>query len=170
MIPLIALVYLNFTIVAQMASFLILLYILNRVLYKPLLKFLDKRADDIKCSMDEARASEDEAAKVLEQKRQELEQARKEAHGIKSQAKEIAEGEREHIVRNARNEAEQLVGKAHKDIETELARTKDDLKRRAGALAVDIAEDLLRSRLTDEQKKLATASYINELKSDTPEE
>jgi len=165
MAPVIALVYLNFTIVAQMASFLILLYILNRVLYKPLLGFLDKRAADIKRSMDEAKDAMDEASQVLDRSRQELEDARKEAHGIKGQAKGIAEREREHIIEAARAEAQQLVGKARKDVESELERTKDDLTRRAGVLAVDIAERLLRSELTDEQKQLATTTYVSEIES-----
>ena len=162
MMPIIALVYLNSTIVAQMASFLILLWLLNRLLYRPLLKFLDKRSADIKRSIDEAKAAEDEAQEVLDQRRQELEHGRKEAFAIKAQAKEIAESERRHILEGAQAEAEQLTARAMKDIATEIEHNKDELRRQAGALAVDIAERVLRSQLTDEQKQTATAAYISE--------
>jgi len=160
MMPVLALVNLSFTVVVQMLSFLVLLSILNKVLYRPLLRFLDKRADEIKRSMDEAKNSQDEARDVLTQAQKELENSRREANAIKEQAKQIAEGQRDKIVEQAHVQAKQLAEKARKDIETELSQGRDILKRQAGAMAVSIAEKVLRTKLSPEQKQLATAAYV----------
>ena len=165
MIPVIGLVDISFTFVAQMISFLILLYVLNRVLYKPLLKFLDKRSEDIKRSMAQAESTEKEAGVVLDSAKEELEKARAKAHAIKNQAQQIADGESENIVKNARREAEELLARAKKETETELGQAKDELQRKTGLLAVEISERLLRSNLSDDQKRLATATYISEMDS-----
>jgi F-type H+-transporting ATPase subunit b len=160
MMPVIALVNLSFTLVVQMISFLILLYILNKVLYKPLLGFLDKRAEDIKRSMDEAKNSEEGAQEVLVQARKELEESRREANAIKEQAKEIGEGERKKIIDQARADAEHISAKAKKDIETELDQGREFLKQQAGTMAISIAEKVIRTKLNQEQKELATAAYV----------
>ena len=160
MMPVIALVNLSFTLVVQMISFLILLHILNKVLYKPLLGFLDKRAEDIKRSMVDAKNSEKDAQEVLAQAQKELEDSRREASAIKEQAKEIAEGEKQKIIDQARADAEQLSKKAKKDIETELNQGREFLKQHAGTMAVSIAEKVLRTKLNQEQKELATAAYV----------
>ena len=160
MMPVIALVNLSFTLVVQMISFLILLYILNKVLYRPLLGFLDKRAEDIKRSMDDAKNSESNAREVLAQARKELEDSRREASAIKEQAKEIADGEGRKIIELARADAEQISERAKKDIETELNQGREFLKQQAGTMAVSIAEKVLRTKLNPEQKELATAAYV----------
>ena len=56
----------------------------------------------------------------------------------------------------------ELVQRAKQDIATELDQTRDELRRKAGTLAVNIAEKVLRSKLNNEQKELATTAYIAE--------
>ena len=158
----VALVYFNFTIIFQMISFLILVFLLNKFLYKPLLKFLDKRAETIKNTLDRTRKAEQGAKAELERIKKEYDDARRDSYKIREQAKEIAGKEKENIIANAQKEAEFVVDKAKKGIEQKVAQIKEDLRRKVGELAVNIAEKLLRTSLSEKQKKEATSIYVHE--------
>ena len=75
-------VTLNITILSQILSFLFLMWILHKILYKPMLEFLDKRRELIASSLEEAKIARKEAQKLLEDGNQELRQKRLEAHNI----------------------------------------------------------------------------------------
>lgn len=156
-----ALVYLNMTIIFQMINFLILLWILNKFLYKKILATLDKRAEGIKASLDEATRNKEESQEELERIRREYNDAKHESFSIREQAREIAERERERIIRAGRAEHDQIVARAKKDMDQEFERTKDTLRRHVAELSVEIAQKILRSDLSDEQRNRATSDYLD---------
>lgn len=158
----VALVYLNATMAFQIVSFLILLALLNRWLFKPMLAYLDKRAEGIKQTLDEARDTKTEAERDRATASQELDDARRESHHIRAQAREIAESEHERIVERARAESEAIVEQTQREIAQSVEQVRESLRERTGALAIEVAEKLLRGELTEEQKRKATTVYVNE--------
>jgi F-type H+-transporting ATPase subunit b len=156
-----ALVYLNMTIIFQMINFLILLWLLTRFLYKPIIRMLDKRAEQINASLDEAKKNEEESSQQLENIRREFDDAKRESYSIREQAREIAEREKERIVQSGREEYDVIVARAKKDMELELGRAKDNLRRMLGELGVDIAEKILQEDLSEEQRNKATSDYLD---------
>ncbi|KKS92777.1 MAG: ATP synthase subunit b [Parcubacteria group bacterium GW2011_GWE2_43_12] len=104
-------------LIAQAVNFLIVLAVLYRFLYKPLLKFLDERKRRIESSLTEAKRIESEL-KNLEQKRIESDrEARRQAQEIivaaeKEEAKQRFESEKEEAMRSLRQDSARLITQA----------------------------------------------------------
>ncbi len=156
-----ALVYLNMTILFQIFNFLVLLWLLTRFLYKPIINLLDKRAAQIKASLDDAKRNKEESEQELENIRKEYDDAKRESFSIREQARDIAGKERERIIQSGKAAYDEMVARAGKDMELELARAKEDLRRRVGELGVDIARRILQSDLNEEQRNKATSEYLD---------
>ena len=156
-----ALVYLNMTMLFQMFNFLVLLWLLTRFLYKPIIDLLDKRAAQIKASLDDAKRNKEESEQELENIRKEYDDAKRESFSIREQARDIAGKERERIIQSGQAAYDEIVARAGKDMELELARAREDLRRRVGELGVDIARRILQSDLNEEQRNKATSEYLD---------
>ena len=79
LMPLVALVYLNTTIAFQIVSFLLLVSFLNKKLFRPMLEHLDKRAEGIKRTLDEAHKTNALAEADRQAAQNELDGARRES-------------------------------------------------------------------------------------------
>lgn len=160
--PVVALVYLNATLAFQVVSFLVLLAALNKWLFKPMLSYLDERAEGIKKTLDEASVAVENAQTDREAAARELDDARRESYEIRAQARTIAQGERERIIDGARVESEQIVSQTQREIAQSVEQAREALRERVGTLAIDVAEKVLRGELTEEQRRKATTVYLNE--------
>ena len=141
------LITINATMIVQVISFLIFLYIINRVMFRPLRKVMAERnahIEKIKADTSEAqgrfesinrqiKAQEDQARRAAFQLEEELEvQGSQEASGILSAArKEIAEA----------NE------KARNEVNAMLAAAREDIRKESEVLATNIIETILERRL-----------------------
>jgi len=162
LIQTVALVYLNTTMAFQIVSFLILVAILNKKLFRPMLEYLDKRAAGIRGSIEKARETQAAAETDREQARHEIDEARRESYAIRTQAREIAEREHDRILDGARAESEQIIEKTQREIAQSVERARESLREQTASLAIDVAEKVLRGELTDEQKRKATTVYLDE--------
>jgi F-type H+-transporting ATPase subunit b len=128
-------------------SFLIVLAVLLKYLIPPILKAMDKRAQDIKDALDAAEKARAEAQVLIEKHHADLETARKDAMAIIEEGKADANRVRESIVAEARRDAQELAARAKRDIE----RAKEDalvvLKKASVEMAVGIAADLIQKNL-----------------------
>lgn len=158
----IALVYLNTTMAFQIVSFLLLVAFLNKKLFRPMLAYLDKRAQGIKHTLDEAQERKTAAEADREQAERELNGARRESYEIRSQAREIADRERERILDGARADSELVIEKTQREIAQSVELTRESLRERTAELAIDIAEKVLRGELTEAQKRKAATVYLDE--------
>lgn len=159
----VGLVYLNTTIAFQIVSFLILLTLLRKWLFKPMLAYLDKRAEGVKDMLDDVSQAKEAAEADRETATRELDAARGESYAIRAQAREIAGSERERMLDEARAESEALVERTQREIAQSVERARESLSEQTGLLAIAMAEKLLRSDLSDEQKRKATTVYANEM-------
>ncbi len=125
---------LNWTLIANLINFAILLYLMERFLYKPALRYLDRRRARVAAHMEEARKAQEEAEKLAAQRQEALQQAydqarttveeaRAQAEEIIAQAKEDAKTEAARIIENARRQAE----KERAEMEAELRRVYAEL-------------------------------------------
>lgn len=103
-----------FTVIAQVINFFILVWLLKRFLYKPILKAIDTRESKINTELNEAEAKQAEAQKEqleYKEKNEELSQQKKE---VMDRAIAEAEEEREKLIEAARSEAIKLKNKLEK--------------------------------------------------------
>jgi len=131
----------------QMVNFLVLLFILWRLLYKPLVTKMEDRSSAIKRSLEEAQAARLEAQREREEHAQKLQAAYTEAKAIRETALKEAAEEQRKLVDGARAEAARLIADARTEMEQDVRRARQQLRREVSDLAVTVAERLIRKSL-----------------------
>ena len=127
---------LNWTFIANLVNFAILLYLMKRFLFKPALAYLDRRREQIASRMEAARQSEERAEQLATQREQELSVAREQAHRTLEDARARAEETVNEAKGTARQEGERIIAEAQRQIEQEREQMKEDLRRSYAEIAV----------------------------------
>jgi len=144
------LIELNKSLLIQLVNFLVLLIVLYRFLYKPLVSTLEGRSAAIRQQLAEAQAAREEAQRQLAEFESRLQAAQADAQALRERALREAAETRERLTAEARQEAARLLVAAQAQIAQEVRRAKTELRAEVGALAVEIAERLIRKSLRDE--------------------
>src|SRR5438552_937785 len=131
-------------------NFLILLVILQRFLYKPVVAMLDERSRRIRESLAQAETIREETARLEEQSRGILEEARRDGQQILAQANRTAEQIMAEARRQAQAEGERLVERARSDLARERDQAFQDLRQQIADLAVMAAGRVVRRSLDDQ--------------------
>lgn len=130
-------------LIAQIINFLIILYLLKRFMYKPVLDVLKKREIEIKKGL----ANKEEADRLLleaqEKETKILQKAQEKAEKIVSDAKLEANDAKAGIEESARKESERMVEQARLTISQETAEAEERLSRKIGQIAVALLEKSL---------------------------
>ncbi len=129
-------------------TFLVLLALLNRFAWKPLLKFLEERRAAIEKSVDDAKRVTAELQQVQEDSARLLAQARSEAAAIVARSRGDADRFREEMRKTARDDAAAILKNAGREIQLETARALQQLRHEAVDLSVAIASKLLRRNIS----------------------
>ncbi|MBI2528593.1 MAG: F0F1 ATP synthase subunit B [Candidatus Rokubacteria bacterium] len=147
------LINLDRSLIIQAINFLLLLFILSKLLYRPLLAKLEERSQAIKKSLDEAQAARAEAQKQREEHAAKLQAAHAEAQAIRDTALKEASDEQRRLVEAARAEAARLVEGARAEMQQDIRRARQELRQEVGDLAVAVAERLIRKSLREEDHR-----------------
>jgi len=141
------------TIVWQTISFLILLFILAKFAWKPVLKSISERERSIENALDSAEKAKDEMARLTCENEQLLIQARSERDEILKEAKEL----KDQIVLDAKTSAEvegaKMIEKARQEIEHQKALALAEVKNEVSTLALDIARKVLHKNFQDQSNQ-----------------
>jgi len=108
-----------FTVVAQALNFLILVWLMKRFLYKPILNAIDQREKRIAAELADAAAKEAEALKERDAFHLKNEEFEKQRAAMMSKATEEAQAERGRLLDEARKAADALTAKRRKASENE---------------------------------------------------
>ena len=143
-----ALISINGTLIAQLVSFLIYLFILNRIMFRPLQGVMDERESFIeKIKLDTDNKAKEFERLNLEMKALESD-VRKEAFGIRRELEEGGVQEASVILESTRQEIESIKEKMEAKINAQISDAKKHLQKESEALAVNVMEKLLNRRLT----------------------
>jgi len=143
------LVSLDKSLIIQMVNFLLLLFILTKLLYKPFVAKMEERSQAIKKSLEEAQAARAEAQRQREEHASKIQAAHAEAQAIRASALTEAAEEQRRLVEAARVEAARLVESARADLAADLRRARQDLRQEVADLSITVAEKLIRKSLND---------------------
>lgn len=145
-------------------TFLVLLLLLNRFAWKPLLKALDDRKATIEKSVDDAKRATAELQQVQEESARLLAQARAEAAGIVTRSRADADRFREEMRHKAQEDAAVIVKNAEKEIQLETARAVAQIRTEAVDLSVAIASKLLGRNITASDNEALIQDAIGQFK------
>ncbi len=131
-------------------TFLVLLYLLARFAWGPLLKALEERQETIRKSLDDADQATQELARVQQESARIIAEARGEAQSIVAKSRAAAETVREDVKQKAKAEADALVRGAQRQIQLETARAIQQIRHEVVDLSLAVASKLIKKNLTQE--------------------
>ena len=138
-------------LVLQTIAFLLLLWILKRFVYPPLVAMLDRSEDKAKAAEKAATEAEKKANRSLEQISEMLSKARAEANDIVMAAHAQASDVVDAAAKKATDKADALVKQAHDDITQEVEAAKKSLYNETLELVADATGTVLHEKV--DQKK-----------------
>ena len=144
-------------------NFLILVALLFKFLYKPVLKMLDDRKQAIADSLNAATAAREESEAVKASLQAEIIKAREQAETLIATAQKASEDAKKDIMERAQIEAQALSQKARAEIDREKTEAIAQLKKEVASLAVAAATKILKGELDAETQKQITDKYIQEV-------
>ena len=145
------------TFIAQIVNFIILLFILGKFAYKPLMRVLDERRERIANDLGSAEKTRVEAEALKEQYSKQLAEARQEAAAIVDKANKIGAKIQEDSKAQALVEEEQIIASAHQVTELEKEQALAQIRGQVIALATEIAGKVIDQKLNsqDDQAMIA---------------
>ena len=134
-------------------TFLVLVGLLARFAWRPLLQALEARQQTIAKSLEEAQRARQELERIQRESAQMMAQARVEAEGVIARSRADAEALREELKQKARTEAASIVTNAERQIQLETARAVQQIRAEAVDLSVAIASKILRRQVSKEDNQ-----------------
>ncbi len=131
-------------------TFLVLLGLLAKFAWGPLLKALEERQETIRKSLDDADQAKQELERLHQESAQIIAEARGEARSIVAKSRAAAETVREDLKQKAKEEAEALVRGAQRQIQLETARAVQQIRHEVVDLSLAVASKLIKKNLTQE--------------------
>ncbi|MEI8032409.1 MAG: F0F1 ATP synthase subunit B [Chlorobiaceae bacterium] len=144
-------------------TFVIVLLILKKVAWGPIISALEAREKGIQSSIDTAHKAKDEAEEILRNNRELLTKADAESDRIIREGKEFADKLRTDINEKAQAEAQKMISSAKDEIEQEKRRALQELRNEVADLAVKGAEKIIRTALDADIQKKIVDSMIQDL-------
>ncbi|ADU97613.1 F0F1 ATP synthase subunit B family protein [Thermovibrio ammonificans] len=142
---------------------IILFALLYWILRKPVSNFISNGIEAITTKFEKAKQEKEEALKLLKEAEKKSQEAKAEAERIIAYSKEVAQREKEQIIAEAKQTAERIVKMADEEIEKELYKAKEELKKFAAQKAVELAENKLKGSITPEVNKKLIESSLEKL-------
>ena len=152
-------------IVWTMLAFLIVLFLLKKFAWKPILKSLDEREQSIQSAIDEAKKAREEMSSLKADNEKIIALAKTERDSILKEAREIKDKMIAEAKERAGKEAEKLTAIARENINNEKMAAITELKNQVAILSIEIAEKILKQELKEKDKqKTIVSNLLNEVK------
>ena len=149
----------------QSLVFLLLIFLLRRYAWKPILNAVNEREESIEGALKAAEAAREEMASLQASNEAIMKEAREERERILKEARDMKNSIVAEAKETATAEAEKTVAAAKAAIEAEKAAAVAELKNQAAVLSIEVAEKVLGQELSSENKQAAMISkMIDEVK------
>ena len=142
-----ALITINETLIIQVISFLIFLFIINRVMFRPLRKVMAERDEHIKKMKTDTSEAQDRFESINIQIRDQEAEARQAAFQLKAELEDQGSLEASSILSTAREEIAEANESARKEVSAMVAAAKQEIQKESEVLATNIIETILERRL-----------------------
>ncbi len=153
-----------FTVIAQAANFLILVWLLKRFLYKPILDAIDAREQRIAAGLADANARKAEALAEREEFKRRNDEFERQVAAQKSKVTEEAAAERKRLFDGARNEVDGLRARQLELLDTEFQAMNAEIARRMQAEVFAIARQTLSDLAGKDLEEQMAAIFVQRLR------
>ena len=130
-------------------TFLLLVFVLAKFAWKPLLKMLQDREDMIRSSIEDAEKAKSELERLNEESEAIMAKARSEAQSILADGKAAAEKVKDGIIAKSKEQASKIREDAGNQIQVEKDKAISEIKEEVVNLTLSVAEKLIQKNLSD---------------------
>jgi F-type H+-transporting ATPase subunit b len=146
-------------------TFLVLLYVLAKFAWRPLLRSLEARRETIRKSLEDAQQARRELEEVTKDSARIIKNAHAEAESIVSKSRVDAEKLREELKQKSQADAEAIIREARRQIETETGRALRQIRSEVADLSVAIASKLIQRNFSKEDNSALIEETLRQLES-----
>ena len=150
-------------LIAQIINFLIVLIVLKKFMYKPVLDMLKKREIQIKKGLNDSTEAEKRLTEAEEKEKQIVQKARITAEKMISDARLEADELKEDSLGKTKQEAEKILEQARLTILQETKEAEERLTRRVGGIAIALLEKSLTGIFGDKEQKIILKKATDQL-------
>jgi len=150
-------------IVAQIISFLILLFILRLVAWKRVLAFLDARKEHIAGELRDAENARLEAQKIKTDYELMLSKIDDEARRRIKQAVDEGRQLQDGLKKSAYLESQKIIDQARANIKYEFSKAKEELKEEIIDLSIKAAESVIQEKLTEKEDRKLVKDFLDKI-------
>ncbi|HBH07192.1 MAG TPA: F0F1 ATP synthase subunit B [Flavobacteriales bacterium] len=144
--------------------FLVLVWLLQKFAWKPILNAVNDREESITKALDAAEEAKKELEQLQASNEELLREAREERDRMLKEAREVKDQMISEAKGKAREEADFLMKQARESIESEKSKAIMELKNQVAEMSIDIAGKILRENLTsDESQHRLAEKYVNDI-------
>ena len=151
------------TFLFQIVNLLIVIAILNKLLYQPVVKIMRDREEQIEHSISEAHKARETAEKMLADYEAKMQNAKKEAQDIVANASKMGDDMRQKIIADAQTEAAKNLTKAKEEIAGEKAKALAEIRDEVATLALLAAGKVVGRTIDDEDQKKLVEEFVSEV-------
>lgn len=140
-------------VILQTIAFLLLMFLLAKFAWKPVLAAIKEREQSIDEALNKAELAKQEMTRLTAQNEELMKEARSERDRILKEAKTLKDSILHEAKNQAHTEGVKLIEKAKIEIENQKKAALAELKSQVSTLSIDIAERILRNQLEDKAKQ-----------------
>lgn len=153
----------DYTFVATILSFLLLVWLLSKTAWGPLMKMMEDRRNHIESMLALAENERQQAEKIKGEYQAEMRKARQEAQEVIAKATKVSENRASEILAASHEEVEKIKKSALLDIERERDRAIAEVKAQVADLSVLVAEKIIRQKLDMNGQGKLIEQFIQEV-------
>ena len=146
----------------MLVSFGIVLFILKKYAWKPILKTLDERNTSIQDAIDSAKKAREEMASLKSDHEKIVADAKTQRDVILKEAREIKDKMIAEAKNQASSEADRITASARENIRNEKMAAITELKNQVAHLSIEIAEKILKQELSEKDKQKSIVKNLLE--------
>ena len=140
--------------------FVLLLVVLSRYAFKPMLAAVEARERSLQAAIDAARRDREEAERVLAEHRAQLEKARGEAQKLIADGRATAEKLRNDLLEQTKAQQQEMLDRARREIDTEKTNAIAALRREAVDLAIAGAGKVIERNLDNDANRKLVETFL----------
>ena len=148
-------------VLLHIANMAILFFIVWKLLYKPISKFMKKRSDEIQKQIEEAARKQTEAEQLKAKYDEMVKNAQALAAQLIDKSKAAADEQARQIVQAAQANASDLIIRSRKDVQLLKTKAKDEMRSEITDMAIQIAQKILRREVQPEDNREIINSFFS---------
>ena len=152
----------DYTLIIVILNFVLLLLILNKILYKPIKKFLTERQNKIADDLDQAKDSREKAEQLVEEKGQELKTSAEEIRKMKYASKRDAESQVTAILKSANDQEKKILKDTEEQLKHEKEKVMEEIESELTAMVSNLSAKFLSEKLDDKKDVNLIKKVISE--------